>query len=149
MAEAPVDEIVSDLERVVAERDQYLDASRRLQAEFENYRKAVAKREADARERANEYLIVQILPVLDACDGAVASGAIDVEPVRGALVDVLAKQGLERIDDQDAPFDPACHDAVMHEPDDEGEGPVVAEVMRAGYSWRGRVVRPAMVKVRG
>ena len=121
----------------------------RLQAEFENYRKAVAKREADAKERANEHLVVEILPVLDACDGALASGATDVEPVRSALVDALTKQGLERIDGQDTPFDPACHDAVMHEPDEEGEGPVVAEVMRAGYSWKGRVVRPAMVKVRG
>ncbi len=149
MAETPVEDIVSDLERVTAERDQYLDASRRLQAEFENYRKAVAKREADARERANEYLIVEILPVLDACDGALASGATDVEPVRTALVDVLTKQGLERIDGQDTPFDPARHDAVMHEPDEDGDGPVVAEVMRAGYSWKGRVVRPAMVRVRG
>ena len=148
-ASASVEDLVGDLERVTAERDQYLEASRRLQAEFENYRKAVAKREADAKERANEHLVVEILPVLDACDGAMASGATDVEPVRSALVDALTKQGLERIDGQDTPFDPACHDAVMHEPDEEGEGPVVAEVMRAGYSWKGRVVRPAMVKVRG
>lgn len=148
-ASASVEDLVGDLERVTAERDQYLEASRRLQAEFENYRKAVAKREADAKERANEHLVVEILPVLDACDGALASGATDVEPVRSALVDALTKQGLERIDGQDTPFDPACHDAVMHEPDEEGEGPVVAEVMRAGYSWKGRVVRPAMVKVRG
>jgi molecular chaperone GrpE len=147
--ETSVDDLVGDLERVTAERDQYLDASRRLQAEFENYRKAVSKREADTRERANESLIVEILPVLDACDGALASGASDVEPVRSALVDVLTKQGLERIEGQDTPFDPVRHDAVMHEPDEDGEGPVVAEVMRPGYSWKGRVVRPAMVRVRG
>lgn len=148
-SEVTVEELVADLERVTAERDQYLDTSRRLQAEFENYRKQVSKREAEARERANEGLVGEILPVLDACDGALASGAIDVEPVQAALMDALVKQGLDRIDETGAPFDPAHHDAVMHEPDEGGDGPVVAEVMRAGYSWRGRVVRPAMVKVRG
>lgn len=144
-----VEDLVVDLERVTAERDQYLDASRRLQAEFENYRKAVAKREADARARANESLVTEILPVLDACDGALASGATDVVPVRTSLLDALTKQGLVRIDETEAAFDPECHEAVMHEPDTDGEGPVVAEVMRAGYSWKGRVVRPAMVRVRG
>lgn len=143
------EDLVQDLERVTAERDQYLDASRRLQAEFENYRKAVAKREVEARERANESLIAELLPVLDACDGALASGATDVEPVRASLLDTLTKQGLTRIDDLEAPFDPERHEAVMHEPDEDGAGPVVAEVMRAGYLWKGRVVRPAMVRVRG
>jgi len=148
--EMTVEDLVRDLERVTAERDQYLDASRRIQAEFENYRKAVAKREMEARERANESLVNEILPVLDACDGALASGATDVEPVRASLFDALVKQGLDRIDDAEAPFDPERHDAVMHEPAEGAEGgPVVAQVLRAGYSWKGRVVRPAMVKVRG
>lgn len=150
LSQISVEDLVVDLERVSTERDQYLDSSRRIQAEFENYKKAVAKREVEARERANESLINEILPVLDACDGAVANGATDVEPVRAALVGALTKQGLGRIDDQDVVFDPACHDAVMHEPaEGEEEGPLVAEVMRAGYSWKGRVVRPAMVRVRG
>ncbi|MEM9134113.1 MAG: nucleotide exchange factor GrpE [Actinomycetota bacterium] len=151
-ADAPsisVEDLVIDLERVSAERDQYLDASRRLQAEFENYKKAVAKREVDARERANESLVSEILPVLDACDGALASGAADVEPVRNALMGALTKQGLERLDGQGEAFDPELHDAVMHEPSDDADGPVVAEVMRAGYRWKGRVIRPAMVRVRG
>lgn len=143
------EDLVQDLERVTAERDNYLDASRRLQAEFENYRKAVVKRETEARERANESLIAELLPVLDACDGALATGATDVEPVRASLVDTLTKQGLTRIDDEEAPFDPERHEAVIHEPDDDGNGPIVAEVMRAGYLWKGRVVRPAMVRVRG
>jgi len=145
-----VEGLVSDLERVTAERDQYLETSRRLQAEFENYRKQVTKREAEARQRANEGLIGEMLPVLDAFDGALSSGVEDVAPMRTTLLDTLAKQGLERIDPTDAPFDPNLHEAVMHEEGEGGEtGPVVAEVMRAGYSWKGRVVRPAMVKVRG
>jgi len=72
-----------------------------------------------------------------------------VEPVRNALMGALTKQGLERLDGQDEAFDPELHDAVMHEPSDDGDGPVVAEVMRAGYRWKGRVIRPAMVRVRG
>lgn len=143
---------LEEISRLTAERDQYLEASRRLQADMENYRKQVARREVESRERANERLVSEMLPVLDACDAALASGATDVEPVNKALVDVLSKQGLERIDQAGEEFDPNAHEAVMHEPaDDAGEsaGPVVAEVLRAGYRWKGRVLRPAMVKVRG
>jgi molecular chaperone GrpE len=141
-------DLIRDLERVSAQRDQFLDTSRRIQAEFENYRKQVARREVETRERAAESLVAELLPVLDACDHALASGASDVEPVRTALVDVLTKQGLARIDTAEELFDPSKHDAVLHEPGDDAE-PVVAEIMRAGYSWNGRVVRPAMVRVRG
>ncbi len=148
--ELSVEGLVADLERVTFERDQYLEASRRIQAEFENYRKQVGKRETEARERANEGLVGEMLPVLDAFDGALSSGVEDVAPMRSALLDALAKQGLERIDPVDDPFDPNLHEAVMHdEGDGDQAGPVVAEVMRAGYSWKGRVVRPAMVRVRG
>lgn len=144
-----VEDLVVDLERVSTERDEYLDSLRRLQAEFENYRKAVAKRESDARARANNALVAELLPVLDACDGAVANGADDVAPVRTALLDALVKQGLERLEPTDAPFDPEQHEAVMHEPGDGEGGPVVAEVLRVGYGWKGNVVRPAMVRVVG
>ncbi len=145
-----VEGLVGDLERVTAERDQYLETSRRIQAEFENYRKQVTKRETEARQRANEGLVGELLPVLDAFDGALSSGVDDVAPMRTTLLDALAKHGLERIDPADAPFDPNLHEAVMHEEGEgDGSGPVVAEVMRAGYSWKGRVVRPAMVRVRG
>lgn len=150
VSEVSVEGLVSDLERVTAERDQFLETSRRIQAEFENYRKQVTKRETEARQRANEGLIGEMLPVLDAFDSALSSGVDDVAPMRTTLLEALAKQGLERIDPVEAPFDPNLHEAVMHEEADGGEtGPVVAEVMRAGYAWKGRVVRPAMVRVRG
>ena len=67
-----------------------------------------------------------------------------------ALLGALEKEGLGRIDPVGEPFDPNLHDAVMHEPAVDGaEATVVSDVMRPGYSWKGRVVRPAMVKVRG
>jgi len=144
-----VEDLVVDLERVSTERDEYLDSLRRLQAEFENYRKAVAKREADARERANDKIVNELLSVIDACDGAVANGASDVEPIRKAMVDNLSRQGLERLEPAGEPFDPEMHEAVMHEASSDVTVPTVAEVLRVGYSWNGRVLRPAMVKTVG
>ncbi len=144
-----VEDLVANLETVTAERDNYLDGMRRLQAEFENYRKAVAKRELDARERANEGLVNELLPVLDACDGAVANGAEDVAPIRASLLEILNKQGLERIDEAGTAFDPEQHEAVMHEPSDDDTGPHVSQLLRVGYRWKGRTVRPAMVQVKG
>lgn len=145
-----VEGLVESLELVASERDGYLDSLRRLQAEFENYKKAVAKREVDARERANEGLVTELLPVLDACDGAVANGAEDVGPVKTALGDALEKHGLSRLEPSGEPFDPEHHEAVMHEEgESDGDGPVVAEVLRVGYQLKGRTVRPAMVRTKG
>ncbi len=138
------------LARALGERDDYLDALRHLQADFENYRKRVAKQQAELTARAAESLVEKLLPALDVADLAVAHGAGgEVEQVWKALLDALEREGLERIDPVGGGgFDPSLHDAVAHE---EGDGSVqeVAEVLRAGYSWKGRVLRPAMVKVRG
>ncbi|MGH9297482.1 MAG: nucleotide exchange factor GrpE, partial [Acidimicrobiales bacterium] len=69
------------------------------------------------------------------------------------LRDILAREGLERVDAVEVPFDPTVHDAVAHEEQDPGDdaaaGQSVVDVMRAGYRLKGRTVRPAMVKVRG
>lgn len=139
----------SETASLEAERDQYLDSLRRLQADFENYRKRVTRQQAEIYERANEALVVKLLPVLDTADLALAHASGDeVAQLRGSLLDVLGKSGLERIDPEGEPFDPTLHDAVAHEPGDNG-AQEVAEVLRAGYRWNGRVLRPAMVKVRG
>ena len=91
-----------------------------------------------------------IRPVLDACDLAVEHGADDVAPIRASLVQALETAGLEVLDPDGEPFDPNRHEAVLHEPAADGdEGQVVAEVLRRGYAWEGRVLRPAMVRVRG
>ncbi|MGI8491779.1 MAG: nucleotide exchange factor GrpE [Acidimicrobiales bacterium] len=146
--------------QAVRERDEYLDALRRLQADFENYKKRMAKQQAAYTDRAAEALVLKLLPVLDTADLALAhAGGEEVKQLSEALCEALGKEGLERIDAQGAPFDPTLHDAVAHEPaeasggegdgDGDGAGQVVSEVLRAGYRWRGRVLRPAMVKVRG
>jgi molecular chaperone GrpE len=135
-----------DLELLLAEREQYLDAYRRAQADFENYRKQAQKRQDDAVVRSLGSFVEGLLPVLDSCDAALAHGASEVEPVLSALYGALAKEGLERIDPKGSAFDPAEAEAVVHQPGEGGEQ-VVSEVLRPGYRWRGRVLRPAMVKV--
>jgi molecular chaperone GrpE len=143
----------SDAER---QRDEYLDALQRLQADFENYRKRVLRSSEEAAARAAGDLVAKILPVLDAFDLAQAHFGDDAEPgeqatvltqSRALLLDALLRQGLERIDESGVAFDPQIHDAVAHEPG-EGEA-VIDEVLRAGYRWKGTVLRPAMVKVKG
>ena len=138
----------TELQVALRERDELRDIAMRLQADFENYRKRVTQQAADDMDRATGRLAEALLPVLDACEAAFAHGADGVEPVWSALIGALQKQGLEALDLLGKPFDPAVAEAVVHEPGEGGE-PVVAEVLRTGYAWKGRVLRAAMVKVRG
>jgi len=133
---------------VEAERDEYRDALQRVKAEFDNFRKRTAKEAGETRDRAAENLVRQLLPVLDACDAAVLHDATDVGPISKMLLETLAKEGLEPMIPEGRPFDPELHEAVLHEPGESGE-PTVSESLRTGYLWKGRVLRPAMVKVRG
>ena len=146
-AEERVEADLDELARISAERDDYLLRLQRLQADFENYKKRVLKQQSEHQERASEDLVGKLLPVLDNFDLAVAHGTEGVQPVYRSLLDVLEGSGLERIDPAGQAFDPNEHDAVMHEPGDNA--PEVIDVLRAGYRWRGRVLRPAMVKVKG
>ena len=147
---ASVEELIALLEETTAERDDYLDKWRRNQADFENSRKRLIREAADSGAHATEVLVEKLLPVLDACDGAIAHGATEVEPIFAALLGSLEKEGLGRLAPAGEAFDPNLHEAVLHEPADDGdEGTVVSDVLRPGYVWKGRVVRPAMVKVRG
>ena len=146
LEEVSVETLVADLERVTAERDQFRDAYQRTAADFDNFRKQSQRRLDDEVARTSGALVDRLLPVLDACDGALAHGATEVEPIAAALLAALEKEGLVRVDPIGDVFDPTVADAVVHEPGTGGEH-VVSEVMRAGYTWQGRVLRPAMVKV--
>ena len=150
------------LEVAQAERDEYLDSLRRLQAEFENYKKRVLKQQTEQMTRAAASLVDKLLPVLDALDLATGHvGDTESEEAKALvaasrlLQGILAKEGLERISPQGEEFDPNAHEAVGQVPAPEGVEstasgePRVAQVMRAGYRWHGTVVRPAMVMVEG
>jgi molecular chaperone GrpE len=144
--EVTVETLVSDLERVTAARDEFRDAYQRAAADFENFRKQSQRRLEEEVARTSGALVERLLPVLDACDSAIAHGAAEVEPIASALLTALEKEGLVRVDPIGEVFDPTVADAVVHEPGGGGDH-IVSEVMRPGYTWHGRVLRPAMVKV--
>jgi len=170
VVEAPNDTVVDDLDDLLftarRERDEYLELSRRVQADFENYKKRMLRQQTDNLERAAEDLVTKVLPVLDAFDLARAhlGEGDDVSPEGKALgagstllADILNREGLERVGVAGEPFDPTVHEAVDRVSADDSataaatapSGPVIDEVLRAGYRWKGRVIRPAMVRVRG
>jgi molecular chaperone GrpE len=141
--------IEADIASILAERDEYLDALRRLQADFENFKKRTLKQQTEHLERAAQALVEKLLPVLDAAELAMAHGGGEpVAQIGQLLFETLIKEGLDGISPKPGdPFDPTEHEAVVHEPGDEE--PHVVDVLRAGYRWKGRLLRPAMVKVRG
>jgi len=127
----------------------------RLQAEFDNYRKRVLREQTTAVEMAAEPVMRRLLEVLDDFELALMHAGDDVDPERllkgvelvyAKLLDALQGEGLERIPAEGAPFDPELHEALMQTGEGAGE-PHVAEVFRQGYALRGRVIRPAGVRV--
>jgi|GEM_PF-120599 len=235
--------ILADVAALTAQRDEYLDSLQRLKADFDNYRKRVARLQQEQSARAEANLVSKLLPVLDNLDLAwahlgpsggggepVSEEARAIGQARAQMLDILGREGLERVDAVSVPFDPTVHDAVAHAAPDAADGPgepapgadepvtasqdeqrstapgpggeagggeaggpgpdaaapdvpgapgapgaagagaapgapsaapgapsaaqdpqvvSVEEVLRAGYRWRGQVLRPAMVRVRG
>ena len=144
-----------DIEALRAEAKQYRDHLQRLQAEFDNYRKRVLREQTTAVEQASRPVLARLLEVLDDFDLALmhAQDRPDfdrflhgVELVYAKLLDTLRAEGLEQMDAQGKPFDPENHEALMQTGDGEGD-PVVADVLRPGYTLKGRVLRPAGVRV--
>ena len=150
-------EPVDPMTALANERDEYLHALQRTQADFENYRKRITRQQQEQSARASADLVVKLLPVLDTLDlarahhdetSADSEDAKALLAARSMLLDLLAKEGLERVDEAEVPFDPAVHDAVAKADGESGEV-VIDEVLRSGYRWKGQVLRPAMVRVRG
>ena len=135
---------------------EHLGDLQRLQADFANYRKRVLREQTELVERAAGHLVHRLLSVLDSFELAVAAAEETkdfermlrgVEMVLGELKEVLHTEGLETIPAKDLPFDPNLHEAALEVPGDEDGEMVVAGVLRPGYVLKGRILRPAMVKV--
>ena len=151
----PVEEAfpLDELEQVTRERDEYLDALQRLKAEFENYRKRVARDHGDVVARAAERLVKQLLPVLDDLERALEAAASHEEAkleegvrlVQRSLADALAKEGLVEVE-TDGVFDPHTQEALLSQPSEAEEGAVI-QVIQKGYRLGDRVLRPARVVV--
>ncbi len=140
--------VEDDLLALQTERDSFKDIALRLQADFDNYRKRVATQQSDEVQRATGRIAEALLPVLDACEAAFLQHPAEIEPIFNSLLGQLRKLGLEAMNLHEQPFDPAVAEAVLHEEGDGG-APIVSEVLRSGYTWNGRVLRAAMVKVKG
>ena len=141
-------EVVDELSVAQKERDEYLDALQRLKAEFDNYRKRVARDQQELAARAHERLIREVLPVLDDLERALAHEGDMEEGVRlihRQLSDSLAREGLTEVP-TDGKFDPHTQEALLSQPSDKEEGDVI-EVLQKGYKLGDRVLRPARVVV--
>jgi len=163
---------VDELTLAQNERDEYLDALQRLKAEFDNYRKRVARDQQELAARAHERLVKELVPVLDDLERALAqfprSGAGQADPsapdrlrqayagdgdieegvrlVHRQLSEALAKEGLTEVP-TDGKFDPQLHEALSTQPAEGTEPGLVLETMEKGYRLNGQVLRPAKVVV--
>jgi molecular chaperone GrpE len=150
-----------------AKADEYWDKLQRSAAEYQNSRRRLENQQAEEIERANGALIKRLMPVLDDFDLAFQNMPSELQDgesgegstqqvawvqgfrqIRKKLLDILADQGVTTIDTS-GEFDPHLHEAIGSEPSDSVEsGHIIAEV-RAGYMYKGRVLRPALVRVAG
>ena len=150
--EAPEDPIAV-LKR---ERDEYLELAKRAQADFENYRKRVAKEAAAAGDRAKGGLVRELLPVVDNLERALASAdeseqhlAEGVRLVHQELVSLLQRNGVQAFDPAGEAFDPEVHEALSTRSEEGADPGVVLDVVEKGYRLNGTVLRPARVVVSG
>jgi molecular chaperone GrpE len=154
--EAAEDALAADLARARAEAESYLDDLRRLQADFDNYRKRTLREQTARTASASQALVARLLPVLDNFELAVSAAEQSrdfdrmlkgVEMVLGALREVLEGEGLVKIEAEGKPFDPERHEAVIAVEQEGVEPGTIVDIVRAGYELGGKVLRPAMVKV--
>jgi molecular chaperone GrpE len=156
-AEAPaaseLAQVQSDLDDLTRERDNYLALAQRTQADFENYRKRMARENAAALDRGMAKLAKELLPALDHLELALkaADGHEDVVKgfamVAGELQAALARVGIQAFSPQGEAFDPNEHEAMAQQPSEDAESGTVIDVYQSGYRINGAVLRPARVVV--
>jgi molecular chaperone GrpE len=146
-------ELEERLAEVEKERDEHLDDLKRVAAEFENYRKRVARDQASLAARAHERLVKELLPVLDDLERALEAASEHEERkveegvrlVQRELQEALGKEGLLEIE-TNGNFDPHVHEALLSQPSEQDDGAIL-EVLQKGYRLGDRVLRPARVVV--
>ena len=156
-AEAPaaseLKAVQSDLDALTQQRDDYLALAQRTQADFENYRKRMARENAAAVDRGMAKLAKELLPALDHLELALkaAEGHEDVVKgfamVAGEIQAALARVGIQAFSPKGEAFDPNEHEAMAQQPIEGAESGTVAEVYQSGYRINGAVLRPARVVV--
>ena len=152
MAEADNKEVL-ELKR---QSEEYYNRLLRMQADFENYKKRIAREREDMYNNALETITAQLLPVVDNMERAVDAFRKDkldekyisgVEMVCNQIVDILGKNGVKEIEAMDKDFDPNLHHAVMQVPGEDEDENKIKEVFQKGYILGNKVIRPSLVKV--
>ena len=146
-------ELEERLAEVEKERDERTDDLKRVAAEFDNYRKRVARDQQSLAARAHERLVKELLPVLDDLERALQAAEEHEEAkledgvrlVHRELQEALAKEGLQEIE-TNAHFDPHVHEALLSQPSEQDDGAIL-EVLQKGYRLGDRVLRPARVVI--
>jgi molecular chaperone GrpE len=142
-----------DIAALTAERDQLQDRLLRSHAEFQNLRKRTERERVELFEYASMEAVRALLPVLDDFERAMKSESSDkeystgIELIYNRFYETLKKLGLEPMESKDKPFDPQIHHAVDMVETDEAPDHTVLEEFQRGYNFKGRLLRPAMVKV--
>lgn len=136
------------------EKEKLIERLSRLQADFNNYRRRVKEEKKDIRARANENLLLELLPIIDNFERAIeanedegANFSKGVGMIYKQLMNLLNKEEVTPMESMGEEFDPELHHAVMKEPADDVEEDTIIQVMQKGYYYKDRVLRPAMVKV--
>ena len=141
----------TELEKLKQERDEYLNGWKRAKADFINYQKEEAKRQEAMAQFGNEYLIQELLPVLDSLllslsminDEQAKKG---VEMIYAQLERILSKHGLEPIHSLGTQCDPSMHEALAEVESEQPSGTIIEELEK-GWKLHGKVIRPARVKI--
>ena len=147
-------EAADELEAVKKQLSEGVERMKRLQADFENFRRRTRQEKEELSNMVVQDFIKDLLPMLDNFDRAMAAEATDgakfqqgVEMIYNQLAEILKNKGLEKIDTTDAKFDPNFHQAVMRVENPELEDESIAMELQKGYMVKGKVIRPAMVQV--
>ena len=152
-SQAPAEASSDELEALTAERDKYLGLAQRAQADFDNYRKRMARENAASADRGMAKLAKELLPALDHLELALkaAEGHEDVVKgfamVAGELQAALGRVGIQSFSPSGEVFDPNEHEAMAQTPVEGTEAGTVVEVYQSGYRINGAVLRPARVVV--
>jgi molecular chaperone GrpE len=153
-----VEEDLDELRARAAERDEYLALAQRTQADFENYRKRVAREAQVARDKGIKQVVSELLPALDNFERALAAAEAEeadeehhltkgIRLVQQELVNALARVGIEPFSPKGEAFDPTQHEAMAQQPVEGAQSGTVVEVYQQGYRLGGNVIRPARVVV--
>jgi len=154
--EETVKKLEEKLEAEQEKSKEYLNRLKYLQADFENYRKRVEKETQEAVQRSNERLVACLIDIMDDLENAISAGETTenkdalldgIKMVHKNLDKLLEKEGLERLECVGRPFDPNLHEVLVQVPTNNHESGTVLEEARKGFMFRGKVLRPSIVKI--